>query len=82
MALAVGTKIYYTGDMANASGNFEVTAIETSRWGTNVTLKELAGGEDRKFTIQAGQIGSVYQGHCNPRFVTEEARQAYRNRRD
>lgn len=73
-ALAVGQKIFYTGDMANSSGHFEITANS----GTFVTLKELPGGDDRTFQgIYISQIGFKYEGHCNPRFVTEEARQAF-----
>lgn len=76
-AIRLGTKIYYTGDMANQSGHFTVTTT-TPGW---VTLTEEPGGEDRVFKgIHLFQIGHVYHGHCNPRFVTEVARQAYRNR--
>jgi len=73
MNIELGSKIYYTGDMANASGHFTVASINSF----SVTLVEVDG--DRKFDVYPSQIGSVYQGHCNPRFVTEEARQAYRN---
>lgn len=74
MTITNGSKVYYTGDMANASGNFTVTAQN----GHNVLLTEVDG--DRKFWVYPSQIGNVYAGHCNPRFVTEEARQAYRAR--
>lgn len=74
MTIEIGSKIYYTGDMANASGNFTVARVNSF----SVTLVEVDG--DRKFDVYPSQIGDVYQGHCNPRFVTEEARQAYRNR--
>ena len=71
--LDIGTKIFYTGDMANSSGSFEVVSKGPGFY----TLRELDG--DRTFQgIYASQIGDVYQGHCNPRFVTEEARQTYR----
>lgn len=73
--LEVGTRIYYTGDMANAPGHFEVTF----QMGSVLKLTELSGGENRTFRINIGQIGNVYQGHCSPRFVTEEARQSYRD---
>lgn len=74
--LVVGTKVYYTGDMANASGHFEV--LSRSSLGSFVTLRELPGGDGRMFTgVYTSQIGSKYEGHCNPRFVTEEARQAF-----
>jgi hypothetical protein len=41
------------------------------------TLVELPGGDNRTFRILVGQIGHEYHGHCNPRFVTETARQAF-----
>ena len=71
--LAIGTEIYYTGDMANSSAHCKVVSQ-----GTNpVVLSEIDG--DRTFHVYKSQIGEVYQGHCNPRFVTEEARQAFRS---
>lgn len=70
--LAVGTKIYYTGDMANQDGRFEVTGMHNG----HISLRELNG--PRFFTVRIAQIGDVYAGHCNPRFVTELARQTYR----
>jgi hypothetical protein len=77
MKTNLGTKVYYTGDMANSSGNFEVVDFA----GSYVTLREI-DGEGRRFQgIHTHQIGDVYQGHCNPRFVTEEARQAFRKAR-
>ncbi len=65
------SKIYYTGDMANCSGWFNVVK-QTAQ---NVWLKEIDG--DREFSIYPVQIGNVYKGHCNPRFVTELAYNAY-----
>ena len=41
----------------------------------HVMLSEIDG--DRTFHVYRSQIGEVYQGHCNPRFVTEEARQRF-----
>lgn len=73
MNFELGTRIYYTGDMANAPGNFEVSAIFNTG---HVTLRELNG--ERVFRgIYLSQIGDVYEGTCNPRFVTEEARAAF-----
>lgn len=83
MRLNLGTKIYYTGDMANSSGHFVVTGMgRVSTLGypsgrASVTLAEIGG--NRIFRgIFLCQIGEVYQGTCDPRFVTEEAYQAYR----
>jgi hypothetical protein len=75
--LPIGSKVYYTGDMANGSGWFTVASS-----GPFYTLKELPGGEDRTLRgIYPTQIGSVYRGHCNPRFVTETAYRAFQDSR-
>jgi hypothetical protein len=72
--LEVGTKVYYTGDARNSSGHFEIVSIGAIM----CTLKEVDG--DRLFRgIYLHQIGHLYEGHCNPRFVTEEARQTYKD---
>jgi hypothetical protein len=71
-------RVYYTGDVANQPGWFTV-APEAQ--GGHVVLVEDAGGEGRRFTLSAGHIGDVYQGHCNPRFVTEDAYLAYHQER-
>lgn len=39
MAIEVGTEIYYTGDMANASAFGRVTDIVSDRWGVHVTIE-------------------------------------------
>jgi tyrosine-protein phosphatase YwqE len=69
--LTVGTEIYYTGDMANSSARCKVVSVGRN----HVVLVEMDG--ERVFHVYKSQIGDVYQGHCDPRFVTEEARQAY-----
>jgi hypothetical protein len=71
----VTKRIYYTGDMANHSGWFAVTPAHNG----NLRLIEEDGGEGRDFIIGAYQVGDVYKGHCNPRFVTEAAYRAYRD---
>lgn len=67
-------RIYYTGDMANSSGWFTVSRIIDSR---NVELTECDGGDSRVLTVAVPMIGDLYQGHCNPRFVTAQAHAAY-----
>lgn len=72
------TRVYYTGDMANSSGWFTAHEVPNA---ITVQLIEEDGGEDRAFSIRKDHIGNLYQGHCNPRFVTEEAyREFYRLR--
>lgn len=73
-ALEVGHKIYYTGDMANQSGWFKVFNVRSNG---SYDLLEIEG-EHRDFCgVQSTSIGNVYMGHCNPRFVTAEAYQAF-----
>lgn len=75
MTITVGTKVYYTGDMANPEGWFTVVMI---RQPGCYDLCE-NGGDNREFlSIHAQQIGHEYFGHCNPRFVTEAAHRAYK----
>ncbi len=67
-------KIYYTGDVCNQSGWFEITRYTM----TAVDLSEIDG--DRKILgIGRNQIGNVYHGHCGTRFVTEKAYNTYRS---
>jgi len=72
------TRIYYTGDMANQPGWFQVTEQEGAVLQLREEPLELDG---RSFSIHSWQIGDRYEGHCNPRFVTEEAYKAFRAQR-
>ena len=74
----IGTKVYYTGDMANQDGNFEVFAHRISEWGNSYDLREVDG--DREF-LGVRHIADAYSGTCSDRFVTEEAHKDYRNAR-
>ena len=69
--LEVGTRIYYTGDMANVPW-----------WGTVVSLGELAvivqTDDNRDKPVPYSAIGNIYRGHASPRFVTKAAYDAYR----
>lgn len=69
---AIGTKVYYTGDMANPDGHFEVIAHR----GLIYDLQEIGG--DRLFK-GVMSIADKYSGNCTDRFVTAEARAAYRD---
>ena len=72
--LPIGTKVYYTGDMANQDGHFEVFAYR----GSSYDLLEIDG--ERKF-LGVYHIAEVYKGHCGDRFVTQQAWQDYREAR-
>lgn len=71
MTIEIGTEIYYTGDMANASGTFKIAGYALAGW----VLEEVGG--TRRFRVYYSQIGRVYNGTCSPRFVTQAARKAY-----
>lgn len=79
--MEAGDLIYYTGDMANMSGWFRIARVNapTQYAPLSYDLEELGGGDDRELRgIYAISVGDVYRGHCNPRFVTEDAYHAYR----
>jgi outer membrane protein OmpA-like peptidoglycan-associated protein len=65
-------RIYYTGDVANQPGWFKQREIDKF----HIELIE-EGGNRRRFIVAPQQIGDKYKGHCNPRFVTEAAHEAY-----
>lgn len=75
--LEAGSRVYYTGDMANVSGWFTVTGQRTA---DSYDLKE-CDGDGREF-LGVRHIGHEYHGHCNPRFVTESAVLEYRRMRE
>lgn len=76
MSNEIGTRIFYTGDMANREGVFVITA-NVDGW---LTLSEVDG--DRVFrSVPEMSIGRTYNGTCNPRFVPHAAVVAHRNER-
>lgn len=70
----IGMGIYYTGDMANADAFGTVTAVRDTQWGQMV---EVTYDDGRAQTIRLTMIGNVYNGTCNPRFVTRAAYDAF-----
>jgi hypothetical protein len=77
-ALEIGGRVYYTGDIANAPGHFRIISSN----GREHILQEEPNGDGRQFLgIPDHAIGRVYFGHCNPRFVTQQARDAFRAER-
>jgi hypothetical protein len=75
MKHAIGDRIYYTGDMANHSGWFRVERTDMN--GNLRLVEDGTPNHGRTMAILPMQIGDVYQGHCNPRFVTELAYATY-----
>jgi len=78
MTPEIGTRIYYTGDMANFSDWGTVCEIKTGKFGAQVRLA-MDNGPDK--WIPPVGIGNVYSGTCNPRFVTEAAYNAWHKER-
>lgn len=73
----VGDRIYYTGDIANDPAWCTVVTSSAS----DVALKRDTDG--RVMHVYPVMIGSVYRGHCDPRFVTAKAYLMYQpNRRE
>lgn len=72
-------RIYYTGDMANQPGWFNETAsdLEGHVGNRRLVVELVEEGGERSFAVHAHHIGDVYRGHCDPRFVTEEAYNTY-----
>ena len=70
--LNIGTKVYYTGDIANHDGDFEVIAHR----GNTYDLREI-GGHNRDF-LGVFHVADTYNGTCAERFVTQAARAAHR----
>jgi len=67
----MGDRIYYTGDRANSAAWTKVISLD----GFSVQLEHEADGHVMDVFRQA--IGDLYQGHCDPRFVTERAYREY-----
>lgn len=70
-----GSLLYYTGDVANASGWFRVTLVQGHPL-RQYHLREVDGGRQTILTGDAN-IGHEYHGHCDPRYVTQEAYNRY-----
>jgi hypothetical protein len=62
----IGTKIHYTGDTANNSGDGEITSILPCEWyGSRITVKLNDG---RIFKIAPAQVGPLAPGNATHRF--------------
>lgn len=74
--LTKGTRIYYTGDMANEEGLGVITRQITDRFGTVVDIRM----DDKRFfpSISVIAFSDKYLGHGGTRFVTEEAYRDFR----
>lgn len=73
--LMAGTRIYYSGDMANEEGYGTISRTWRDSGGDHV---EIAFDDGRKTRIQPFQFSREYLGHGGTRFVTEAAYKKYR----
>lgn len=73
--LPVGTRIYYTGDVANLP--WWGTVVSHAEVGLRIESNDL----EHAAHVQHFNIGTLYEGHCNPRFVTEQAYKEWRERK-
>ena len=75
--LTIGTRVYYTGDIANDDGFGVVTEImPATKYGPEVAVMHLDDG--RELSTYAMSIEAIYNGHCGTKFVTEAAYKVYR----
>ena len=70
-----GTRIYYTGDMANNEGFGTIVSIDTNRWGTHANI-DLDDGRDIKMH-PVHMIKTVYKRDSGTRIFTVAAVNAY-----
>jgi len=72
MKFTVGTRIYYTGDMANDEGFGTITDLDSDpQWGNSMTISMDDGRVMNKMSPVI--FSPVYAGNGSTRFVTEEA---------
>ena len=70
-----GTRIYYTGDIANDDGTGTITEIKETKWGTDIIIKM---DDSRDITVSPCNFSDEYKGNGSTRFVTLEAYNTYR----
>lgn len=68
-----GDDVFYTGDMANDS---EWLIVEENVGGHFLVLANV--DRTHVFHLPPHMVGSVYRGHCDPRYVSGEAVRTYR----
>ena len=80
--LAIGTRVYNNGDMANDSHHGTITAIKKDRWSNNYQITPDAGSDrTQPYWVPIFAFSTKFEGHSGTRFVTEAAYNEYRNER-
>lgn len=75
--LAVGTRIWNNGDMANPGHFATVTKVTSGNYGAHYEVTPDADSGRRPYTIMAMQLSPEFKGHSGTRIVTEAAYKAY-----
>ena len=82
--LTIGTEIFYTGDAANIPWTGTIIGIDGACNAFQIEHKNANSDyEDAPnivTTVMPLQIGTEYQGHCDPRFVTVAAVRVWREK--
>ena len=73
--LAIGTRVYNHGDMANAPHFGTLTSVRSDRWGTHYVIRQDSG---ESYIISPAQVSPEFMGHSGTRIVTEEAYKSFR----
>ncbi|RJX17664.1 MAG: hypothetical protein C4575_12525 [Desulforudis sp.] len=72
MRLHKGTRIYYTGDMANREGFGTIVAVlEPTKYSPQQVVIKMDDGREKK--VPTAMFSKEYKGHGGTRFVTEDA---------
>lgn len=81
MTLNEGTRIYYTGDMANQDGFGTVTKTYENKL-QRTSFVDVALDDGRKMRgLHTLGFSATYNGTCSPRFTTEAAYNEWRDSR-
>lgn len=78
--LTIGTRVYYTGDMANHAYFGTITGISRSKWGDHYEITPDADSDREPHSIPVLMFSETYSGNGSTRHVTEEAYKAYRTK--
>lgn len=77
--LAIGTRMYNRGDMANQPHFGTITNVKTDRWGTEYEITPDADSDRIKpYWVHKVAVSPEDKGDCGTRIVTEEAYNARR----
>lgn len=79
--LAIGTRIYNAGDMANIDHFGTITGIRVNTWATEYEITPDPDAGRPPYTYPAFMLSTEYGGNHSTRVVTEAAYNAWRANR-